>query len=147
VAYFVGSLLVPRLAARYGRAVLTTGMVLQAIGLALLFAAVVPEWPHVRLIDLAPGLIVAGLGQSLGVGGIFRLVLSNVPQTLAGVGSGVLIAVQQGSMAIGVASLGTLFAVRAEHGFGPAFGLVIGIQIAITVVIAVAARRLPHPAN
>ncbi|MDQ1717756.1 MAG: hypothetical protein QOE71_3502 [Pseudonocardiales bacterium] len=147
VAYFIGSLLVPRLVNRYGRAVLTTGMVLQASGLAILLIEVTSQWPHVGSMDMAPGLVVAGFGQALSVGGIFRLVLSNVPHALAGVGSGVLVTVQQGSMAIGVASLGTLFEVRAEHGFAGAFGLVLGIQVAAAVVIALASRLLPHPAS
>jgi hypothetical protein len=147
VAYFIGSLAVPKLVLRYGRAVLTTGMLLQAAGLAMLLLEVVRGWPNVALIDLAPGLVLAGLGQSLGVGGIFRLVLSNVPHTLAGVGSGALITVQQGAIALGVASLGTLFLVRAEHGFAGAFGVVIATQIVIALVVSLASRRLPHPAH
>ncbi len=40
---------------------------------------------------------------------VFRVVLSEVPTARAGVGSGVVITTQQSSLALGVATLGTLF--------------------------------------
>ncbi len=147
VAFFAGSLVAPRLVTRFGRPILTAGVILQGAGLLLLVLAVVPAWPHVSLVTFAPGLILAGFGQALGFGAIFRTVLSQVPQHSAGVGSGVLITVQQASLALGVAALGSLFTARAAHGFAGAFELVIGIQIAIAVAIAIASPLLPDPAT
>ncbi|HEY2041897.1 MAG TPA: MFS transporter [Jatrophihabitans sp.] len=147
VAFFVGSLLVPRLVQQYGRTVLTVGMLFQAAGLVALVWQLLAQWPHVDLVELAPGLAVAGFGQALGLGGLFRTVLASIPESLAGVGSGVLVTVQQGSLALGVASLGTLFTVRAAHGFANAFAVVVVIQIVIAVLVSLASRRLPAPAQ
>jgi EmrB/QacA subfamily drug resistance transporter len=143
VGFFVGSLLTARLFARYGRRLLPTGFGLQAIGLAALLWVIASEWPHASVLELAPGLAVAGFGQALGVGTLFRTVLGGVPQRLAGVGSGVLVTVQQASLALGVASLGTLFVNLSAHGIRHAFLVVVGIQFAFAVALAVAgsARR------
>lgn len=143
VAYFVTSLFTPRLIARFGRRLLTTGMILQTAGLAALILAVAPAWPSVSLLSLAPGLILAGAGQAVAFGTVFRTVLAQVPAESAGVGSGVLVTVQQASLALGVAALGSLFTAQAAHGFGGAFTLVIAIQIAIAIAIAAASPLLP----
>ena len=122
-------------------------MILQAIGLLELAGVVTGQWPHVSLVAMTPGLALAGVGQSFGVGGLFRTVLADIPHRFAGVGSGVLVTVQQGSNALGVASLGTLFVALADGGMRDAFGVVIGIQIAIAVLVAAGSLRLPDPAS
>jgi MFS family permease len=147
VGYFAGSLLVPRLIPRFGRLVITTGMVAQAVGLVALVAVVAGQWPHVSTWAMAPGLLIAGIGQSFGVGGLFRLVLADIPHRLAGVGSGVLVTVQQGSNALGVASLGTLFVALSDSSMRHAFIIVIGIQVLLAVLIAVGSLRLPNPSS
>ena len=147
VAYVSASLLVPRLLARYGRTVLTIGMTLQAIGLGALLIAATANWPDVSLLASSPGLILAGIGQALGVGAIFRLVLSDVPSHLAGIGSGILITVQQAALALGVASLGTLFTSMSDQRFISAVGVAIGVQIAITIVIGLVSLTLPRPSS
>ena len=58
-----------------------------------------------------------------------------------------LVTIQQGSNALGVASLGTLFVVLADGGMRDAFGVVIGIQIVIAVLVAAGSLRLPDPAS
>jgi MFS family permease len=141
VAFFTGSLLAARLYERYGTRLLGAGFALQALGLTALLAALGEQWPHVSLAAMAPGLAVAGFGQALGLGALFRTVLAGVPQRLAGVGSGVLVTVQQGSIALGVASLGTLFVTLARHDMRTAFLVVVGIQAAFAVVLAVASPR------
>ena len=146
VAFFVGSLLMARLYARFGTALLGAGFALQAVGLLALLAVVARQWPHVSLTAMAPGLVFAGFGQSLGLGSLFRTVLASVPQRLAGVGSGVLTTVQQGSVALGVASLGSLFTSLAPHGMRTAFLVVVGIQAGFAVVLAIASPRRPAAA-
>jgi MFS family permease len=145
VGFFVGSLLMARLFARYGARLLSVGFALQAVGLASLIAVVGRQWPDVSMAVLAPGLLVAGFGQSLGLGSLFRTVLNGVPQRLAGVGSGVLVTVQQGSLALGVASLGTLFVTLAGHGMQRAFVVIVGIQTVLAVVLAVVSPRRAVP--
>jgi MFS family permease len=141
VAYFAGSLLMARLFERFGTRLLSVGFGLQAMGLAWLVATMADQWPHVSLPVLAPGLALAGFGQSLGLGSLFRTVLAGVPQRLAGVGSGVLVTVQQGSIALGVASLGTLFVSLSAHSMRTAFVVVVGLQTLFTVVLALASPR------
>jgi hypothetical protein len=68
-------------------------------------------------------------------------VLAGVPPQLAGVGSGVLSTVQQGSIALGVASLGTLFVSLAAHNMRTAFVVVVGLQAAFAIVLALASPR------
>jgi len=147
IGFFGGSLLVPRLVNRYGRRVLTAGMLLQAIGLATLVPVVLSAWPHLDLVGMTPSLAIAGIGQSFGLGGLFRLVLASVEEHFAGVGGGVLVTVQQGSLALGVASLGTLFEVVSTHGMAGAFVTVVTIQIVVAVAVSLASRRLPDPAQ
>jgi predicted MFS family arabinose efflux permease len=109
VVFFFTSLAGPRLVAKYGTRVVTAGAVIQAVGVALMALAAWRSWPDLGLVELLPGAAIAGAGQALQLPVIFRIVLSEVPQARAGVGSGVMITTQQAALALGVATLGTLF--------------------------------------
>jgi hypothetical protein len=102
-------------------------------------------WPGVSLAWLAPGMLVAGYGQGLVMSPLFGVVLSEVPPASAGAASGVLTTTQQTSLALGVATLGSLFLTLAGNGTGvrTAFITVLAIQVAIAFVLAAAARGLP----
>jgi MFS family permease len=141
VAFLVGSLLTPRAIERMGRAVLAWGAILQAIGLGVLAWTVDAGWPHVALIDMAPGLVIAGFGQAFVFGSLFRLILADVPPHLAGIGGGVLVTLQQSGLALGVATLGTLY--LGLDGGGSGFATVLGIQAAMALVTAVGSRAMP----
>jgi MFS family permease len=147
VAFFAGSLLAPRLLARFGRLVVVAGLALQAIGLVWLIDVMHGEWPHVSTLALAPSLAIAGIGQAFALVGFFRIILADVPARLAGVGSGVLVTMQQGSLALGVASLGSLFVSLSDGsgGMRHAFTAVVAIQVVIAVVVGLLALRLPDP--
>jgi EmrB/QacA subfamily drug resistance transporter len=142
--FFLGSVFAPRVIGRFGRAALSAGAVVQLIGLASLVAVVVGRWPHVTLWDLAASLALAGAGQSMLFAGLFRSVLADVPTHLSGVGSGVLITLQQSGLALGVATLGTLYLGRAEHNVAHAFATVEAVQIAIIALLAIGAAALPR---
>lgn len=147
LAFFATSLVAPRLIARYGRRIVVVGLIMQAAGLGWLISVMSGEWPHVSTLALTPALAVAGIGQALTLVGFFRIVLTDVPHRLAGIGSGVLVTVQQGALALGVATLGSLFVSLADGGGTQhAFTLVVGIQALIAVVVAALAVRLPDPA-
>ncbi|MGI9092404.1 MAG: MFS transporter [Mycobacteriales bacterium] len=146
VAFFIASLLTTRLLARYGRSVLMAGAVLQAVGLAVLAATVLQRWPDVGPWSLAPGMIVAGFGQGLIMSPLFRVVLGGVPAERAGIGSGVLVTTQQAALALGVATLGTLFLAEAGPGgmgMAHALAMVLGVQILVAVVFVFTSRLLP----
>ncbi|MDP4504954.1 MFS transporter [Nonomuraea turcica] len=142
--FFAGSLLAPRLISRFGKAALSAGAAVQLAGLALLVMVLVRNWPHVSLWAMAVPLALAGAGQSMLFTGLFRSVLTDVPTHLAGIGSGVLITVQQSGLALGVAALGTLYLVLEPHDVPHAFATVEYVQMAIIALLGVGVAALPR---
>ncbi|CCK30195.1 transmembrane efflux protein [Streptomyces davaonensis JCM 4913] len=144
VSFFVVSLAGPRLVARYGTRVVTAGALLQGLGLVLIALAAWRSWPDLDLLTLLPGAAVAGAGQALQLPVLFRIVLSEVPPARAGVGSGVMITAQQSALALGVATLGTLF-LSLVPGLGMRDALVITllVQLAGVALTALLSLRLP----
>ncbi len=143
--FLLASLSTSRLLGRYGAKVLAAGALLQAAGLAVLAVTVYLGWPGLSVLWLAPGLAIAGLGQGLVMSPLFGIVLSEVPPAVAGAGSGVLTTTQQTALALGVATLGSLFLAMASDGTGVRTGFitVLAIQIAVALAVAGGARRLP----
>jgi MFS family permease len=142
--FLAGSLYAPRLITRFGRAALSGGAVVQVVGLAALVAVMVGDWPHVSLWATAIPLALAGGGQSMLFTGLFRSVMADVPTHLGGIGSGVLITIQQSGLALGVATLGTLYLGLAPHGVSHAFATVEYVQIGIVALLAIGAAALPR---
>jgi MFS family permease len=150
VAFLAASLTTASLTGRYGPRVLAAGALLQGAGLAGLAATLVVAWPNVDPLNLAPAMVVAGFGQGLVLSPLFGFVLAGVPAERAGVGSGVLTTTQQSALALGVATLGSLFlSLSAAHSLGTrdAFVVVLAVQIVVAGVVAVASRTLPSPAT
>ncbi|NIJ14492.1 MFS family permease [Saccharomonospora amisosensis] len=144
--FFAASLASTRLVSRFGQAVAPAGFMIQLAGLLLLLAVVLPGWPGVTVLYLLPATLLCGVGQGLAVTTLFRLVLSGVPADSAGLGSGVLATTQQAALALGVGTLGSLFAeIAVSVGLREAFGLVIGLQAVLTVLVTVLGRALPDP--
>jgi EmrB/QacA subfamily drug resistance transporter len=143
--FLLASLSTSRLLARYGSKVLAVGGLLQAVGLVVVALTVYVGWPGLSLAVLAPGLAVAGVGQGLVMSPLFGVVLSEVPPTAAGAGSGVLTTTLQTGLALGVATLGSLFLTLADDGTGvrTGFVVVLAIQVVIAFAVAGGARRLP----
>ena len=144
VMFFIGSMASPRIIGRFGRGALVGGGVVQTLGLALLIGVMVVGWPRVSLWALAPALVLIGGGQSMLFSGLFRAVLADVPSHLAGVGSGVLITLQQSGLALGVATLGTLYLALQPIGIPGAFATVVGIQLAIILLLVASTGLLPR---
>jgi hypothetical protein len=71
--------------------------------------------PTVSTLDLAPGLLLIGLGAGAGAGQLFEFIIAGVGANEVGSASGVLEAAQQLATAIGVAALGTI----SFSSFGP----------------------------
>jgi EmrB/QacA subfamily drug resistance transporter len=142
--FFLGSVFAPQLISRFGRAALSAGAVIQFAGLASLVAVVLVMWPQVSLWAMAVPLALAGAGQSMLFAGLFRSVLADVPTHLGGIGSGVLITLQQSGLALGVATLGTLYLGLAPQGVAHAFASVEYVQLGIVALLAVGAAALPR---
>ncbi|MFE6891781.1 MFS transporter [Streptomyces sp. NPDC057694] len=144
-AFFVTSLLGPRLVARWGTRVVTAGGLLQGLGIGLIALAAWRTWPDLGIVQLLPGAVVAGIGQALQLPVLFRIILSEVPATRAGVGGGVMTTTQQASLALGVATLGTLFLSLAPHvGMRDALVTTLVVQLVAIAVTVALSLRLPR---
>jgi hypothetical protein len=142
--FFAGSVYSPKIIQRFGRGALAVGGLVQAGGLALLIAILLTGWPHVSLLDLVGPMLLIGGGQSMLFTGLFRIVLTDVPGHLAGIGGGALITLQQTGLALGVATLGTLYLALRPHSIPHAFAAAVGIQLAIILALVLATRLLPR---
>jgi hypothetical protein len=95
-------------------------------------------------------MTVAGIGQGLVMSPLFGFVLAGVPASRAGVGSGILTTTQQTALALGVATLGSLFlslAGTGSLGTRDAFVVVLMVQVAIAGLVAIGSRTLPDAAR
>ncbi|MBL1080844.1 MFS transporter [Streptomyces actinomycinicus] len=145
VAFLFVSLAGPRLIARYGTRVIAAGSVVQGVGVLLIVLAAWRDWPHLGLGALLPGAAVAGAGQALQLPNIMRIVLSEVPPARAGVGGGVMVTTQQSALALGVATLGTLFLTLVPHvGMRDALVTTLLVQVAGIVLTGLLSLRLPR---
>jgi MFS family permease len=141
VAFFVASLLTPRIMERFGgRRTVAVGAAVNVIGLIGLILTVAGSWPRVSLLSLAPSLVVTGFGQALVFVSLFRLVLANVPPHHGGVGGGALVTIQQSGLAIGVATLGTLYLSLDTHSISEAFTATTAAEAAVLAVLGISSR-------
>ncbi|MFE1379034.1 MFS transporter [Streptomyces sp. NPDC058740] len=146
VAFFGASLAGPRLVRRWGTRVVPVGAVFQGVGIGLIAWAVGGGWSELSVLDLLPGMAVAGFGQGLQLPVLFRVVLSEVPGEQAGVGSGVMVTTQQSAMALGVATLGSLFLSLASSpaAMGSALTTTLLVQVGVVVLTLLLSLRLPR---
>jgi hypothetical protein len=141
LAFFVASLLTPTITERFGaRRTIAVGATVNVIGLIGLILTVAGSWPHVNLLSLAPSLVVTGFGQAFVFVSLFRVVLTNVPPHHAGVGGGVLVTIQQSGLAVGVATLGTLYLSYDTASISEAFAVTTAAEAALLAVIAISSR-------
>ncbi|MFF2506915.1 MFS transporter [Streptomyces sp. NPDC058067] len=145
VVFFAVSLAGPRLIARFGTRIVTAGGVIQGVGVALIALTAWRTWPDLGVVELMPGAALAGAGQALQLPILFRIILSEVPAARAGVGSGVMITTQQSALALGVATLGSLF-LTLVPGMGMRDALVttLLIQLAAVALTTALSTRLPR---
>ncbi|ORT61877.1 MFS transporter [Streptomyces sp. CB03238] len=145
VAFFGASLAGPRLVRRYGSRIVTAGGLIQGAGLLVLVATVRAGWPELGALELLPGMALAGLGQGLQLPVLFRIVLSDVPAERAGVGSGVMVTTQQSALALGVATLGSLFlSLAASSGMRAALSVTLLVQLGAVALTVLLSLRLPR---
>ncbi len=127
-----------------GRPVVTAGLALQALGLAL-FAVVIEA--DVSYAAQLPALIVSGVGMALYFAPAANLVMSSVRPAEQGKASGANNALREVGGALGVAVMASVFS--AQGGYESAATFVDGIRPALwagaaaVAVAAVAAALLP----
>ncbi|GHC41851.1 MFS transporter [Streptomyces flavofungini] len=146
VAQFTASLLAPRLVNRLGSRALTLCALVHGAGVAVLALTVLwAPWSALTPLALAPGLALCGFGQGIQLPLYFRILLSAVPAARAGAGSGLAATAQQSCLAVGVATLGSLFlALESGTGLREAFATVLAVQLAGLLGLAALSLRLPR---
>ncbi|WP_171161767.1 MFS transporter [Streptomyces sp. I05A-00742] len=145
VTFFVGSLAGPRLGARFGRYAVTAGALVQGAGLLALTATFFWGWDGLGPWGTTAGLAVQGLGQGMLLPPTQRAVLGGVPVAQAGVGGGVMVTTQQSFMALGVATLGSLFlSLAPSMGMRDAVVTTFGVQLVAVAATVVLSLRLPR---
>ncbi|MFJ8827068.1 MFS transporter [Streptomyces sp. NPDC102467] len=143
--FFAASLAGPRLVARWGTRVVTAGGLLQGAGVALIALTAWRTWPDLGALQLLPGAALAGAGQALQLPILFRIILSEVPAARAGVGSGVMTTIQQAALALGVATLGTLFlSLAPTWGMRDALVTTLLVQLGAVALTVGLSLRLPR---
>ncbi|HVY99665.1 MAG TPA: MFS transporter [Dongiaceae bacterium] len=147
-AFALVSLLVPRLTQRYGRKVLNWGgmIYLAAFGVLAVLLFLMPARPSI--VALMPVLLVIGAVQGAILTPLLNAILGMLPETHAGMASGVLATMQQLGVAFGVAIVGIiLFGLHETGGVLPVaaatagFGRAVLMECGVVVVIAVLLRR------
>ncbi|MEU6824823.1 MFS transporter [Streptomyces atriruber] len=141
------ALLVPRLVRRWGTRAMTRAALVHVAGLAVLGLTVLwsTPWSALSPLALAPGLLLCGLGQGVQLALYYRVALAAVPAARAGAGSGLAATVQQSCLAVGVATVGSLFlALVPGLGMRDAFVSALGVQVAGLLGLAGLSLRLPR---
>lgn len=141
----------PALQRRYGVAMVVWGWIIEAAGYALLAVAALALWPDVTILKLALPMLVIGFGGGLVMIPLIGVVVSQVPPAQAGLGSGILLTSQQTCLALGAATVGTVFLALANTtwGFGGALAAIALALAAIALLMAPITnqlRRTPAPA-
>ncbi len=100
------------------------------------------QWPHIGTFAMAPEFLVAGFAQAIAMVTLLRTVLADVPHRLSGIGSGILVTVQQAALALGVASLGSVYLSVAGSSPARGFGLILVAMAVLFGAVAVGSLRL-----
>jgi MFS family permease len=135
--------LVPRL----GRRIVTGGGLAMALGVALLIGAVHRYGDGLHAWQLAPGMLVAGLGMAMVSTTLVSTVLACVPGRDAGSASGVVNTTLQVGLAAGVAAVGTLFFTLLDDGVGVAAATQRSLWLEIGLFLASALLSFLLPAG
>ena len=106
---FIGSGAGSMLMHKVGRTVMQAGLVIMGLGLLGLYAAVAHAGTAVGGADFVAPLLVSGIGMGMVWVPMFEIIVGDVADHEVGSASGVLQAVQQLGMSLGVAGIGTIF--------------------------------------
>jgi len=97
-----------------GRAIVGTGLLVQAVALGYLAAVTAP---HVAYSHLIPGLVLGGIGNGMFFAPIANLLFGSVRREQEGIASGVNNAIRELGGVLGIAVMGAIFSARG--GYGP----------------------------
>jgi MFS family permease len=142
--YVAASGLAPGLLAKHGRAVVAAGGMAFAAGLGLLAVAIGSVGVGGSVLELLPGLLLAGVGIGLSYTPIQTIVMSSVSPSQGGAAAGVNATVTQVGYALGVAVTSVIYFAKASSGVAGAFELSLAQLAAMGLLLVVATRLLPR---
>lgn len=148
IAYFVSALYAPKLIARYsmGR-ILLTGLGIQIAGLLLLIATFQHFGQHTAALAMVPSTALIGYGQALIVNSFYRIGMRDISACDAGAGSAILSTLQQATLGLGPAILGSLFLTLAQRSSGnypQALIDFLAVEVVMMLLLGAIALRLRH---
>ncbi len=149
IGFFIGSLFAPKLIPLLGRRVLSVGYVVAAFGLITTATTAHAAGGHLHGFELAPSLLIAGLGMGLGMSPLVGTIISGLQPEEAGAGAGIVTTTLQIGNALGVATFSLIFfAILGEGTPGPeyadTFAMTLPISALLLLVAAWLVRRLPR---
>ena len=114
---FIGSAVGGIAMAKLGRRVLLAGLVVEAAGLAGVFAVLHMAGGGVSTVDLLAPMVIGGIGMGMVFVPLFDIVMAGVRPQEMGSASGVLQTVNSLGMSLGIAGIGAIFfALAGGHG-------------------------------
>jgi EmrB/QacA subfamily drug resistance transporter len=137
VPYMLGTGNQRRLAARLGRWTVPAGAGIFALGHLALLGAVVEHGVGGSLVDLVPGLALAGFGMGIALTALIDAAMGDVEPAYAAAVSGVLSTAQQVGNALGVAVVGMVFFGAVSGGYAHALEWSLVVLIGTTAAVAV----------
>ena len=153
VAFLLMSLAAPRIVPILGRQILAVGYLIAALGYCAVAATAAAAGPSLSPWELAPALVVTGIGQALGLSPMIGTVISGVAPEDAGSASGMVTTTMQTGNVLGVALAGLLYftALGSPVGGAPAvaaasahaFAITLPVSAAVLVLAAFLVQRLP----
>jgi EmrB/QacA subfamily drug resistance transporter len=148
LGFFAGSLWAPKLVPLLGRQVLTVGYVTAALGLLATAATAWSAGTSLADWQLAPTLLIAGLGQGLGMSPLVGTIIAGLEPADAGAGAGVVTTTLQVGNVLGVALGGLLFFTLAGTGhtglaYAHAYAEALPACAGLLVIAALLVHRLP----
>jgi len=136
IAAAVGSTASASLAKRHGRLVLQYGVVVFAMGLALLAAVLESRGARLTMGALLLPLAASGFGMGLVIAPLVEVILAGVHNEDAGAASGVLNATGQVGQAVGIAVLGAVYfsALSAPSAASSTHALALTLEVAVAIL-------------
>jgi EmrB/QacA subfamily drug resistance transporter len=149
IGFFITSLAAPRLIPLLGRHVLTVGYIIAAFGFAATAATAHAAGGHLHGYELAPSLLIAGLGMGFGMSPLVGTVIAGLAPQEAGSGAGIVTTTLQVGYVLGIAVISLLFfMILGDAPPGPAYANTFAMTLPISALLLLAAaylvRRLPR---
>jgi EmrB/QacA subfamily drug resistance transporter len=143
----IGSGLSGALMARLGRSLLHIGLAGMGAGLAVLYAVLAHTGTSISSADFIAPLLVFGIGMGTIFSPMFGIILGDVTDAEVGSAAGVLQAVQQLGLSLGVAVIGTAYFGLAAHRRDSAGAAQAACLIALGLIVLAFAAGFLLPAS